>query len=100
MASTRIIRRHRRRAAATQPAAALLLCAVATLTGCGVSIPTDPHATLEGIEGGVLRAGYSPEPGLIEAGSPAPSGPLAELVADYAATEDATVTWTDRKSVV
>ncbi|MGF2948888.1 type 2 periplasmic-binding domain-containing protein [Microbacterium alcoholitolerans] len=73
-------------------AAALLLAA--SLTGCGISIPTDPDRTLENVSGGELRVGASPDTGLIEAAGATPSGPLADLVTTYAAELDASTDWT------
>ncbi|MGO1265698.1 hypothetical protein [Microbacterium gubbeenense] len=72
-------------------AAAVLL--IGTLSACGMTIPTDPDGTLDGIVGGDLRVGYSPEPGLIEAGAEGPTGPLADLVQDYARSEGAEAVW-------
>lgn len=74
----------------------IALTAVLALTGCAITIPADPDGTLDRIEGGELRVGVSIEPGLIElddAGTGA-SGPLADLVEQYAASHDADVVWT------
>lgn len=64
------------------------------LAGCGIRIPSDPDATLEHVEGGVLRAGVSPNDGWIELGGTAPTGSEAEALADFAASLDARVEWT------
>jgi hypothetical protein len=63
------------------------------LVGCGLSVPTDPDGTLTAVTEGELRVGVSPDPGLIEADGAAPSGPVAELVDDFAETLDAQPDW-------
>src|SRR5690349_6249505 len=60
--------------------AVLALCA-AVLTGCGLSIPTDPDGTLDRVTGDVLRVGASPSGELVVVSSTdAVSGPLPDLV--------------------
>lgn len=70
--------------------AVLLIGAAA---GCGMTIPTDPDGTSEGVVGGELRVGYSPEPGLIAAEGEEPTGPLADLVREYADSQGAEPVW-------
>jgi len=71
-----------------------MLAAVLLLTGCGIRVPTDPGGSLDRVQGTVLRAGASLEPGLVEIDGRDVSGPLAALVADFARTQDAEVDWT------
>ncbi|WP_449281289.1 hypothetical protein [Leucobacter sp.] len=66
------------------------------LQGCGLTVPTDPDGTLEGVRGGTLRVGLSPEPGLVEVSGGEPSGALIDLVEDFARRIDATPEWTVR----
>ena len=70
-----------------------ILCAL-FVTGCGIHIPTDPDGTLDHVEGGVLRAGISPNDGWVEVGGTEPSGTEVEALADFAASLDADVEWT------
>jgi len=65
----------------------------ALLSGCGVSIPTDPRGSLQQVEGGTLRAGIATEPGLAEFADGAASGPLVDLVEGFAREHDAEVAW-------
>ncbi|PCE13385.1 hypothetical protein AUC47_08905 [Microbacterium sp. SZ1] len=74
-------------------AAALLLAA--GLSGCGLTIPTDPDGTLESVRDAELRVGFSPDPGLITDDSGGPDGSLSELVSGFAETVDADVDWTE-----
>lgn len=64
------------------------------LAGCGIHIPSDPDGTLEHVEGGVLRAGVSPNDGWIEVGNGEPTGTEAEALAGFAEALDADVEWT------
>jgi len=74
--------------------AVLALCA-AVLTGCGLSIPTDPDGTLDRVTGDVLRVGASPSGELVVVTSTdAVSGPLPDLVTGFAESRDARVVWT------
>ncbi|MEV7631688.1 hypothetical protein AB0N64_04665 [Microbacterium sp. NPDC089318] len=66
----------------------------ATLTGCGMSIPTDPDGTLEKVTGGELRIGASPDSGLVDVDASTPSGPLPDLADRFAASLDAEPEWT------
>lgn len=63
------------------------------LVGCGIQVPVDPDGTLTDTTGGTIRAGYSPENGLIEGDSDNPKGPLAALVEGFADEIDADVEW-------
>ncbi len=71
-----------------------MLAAVLVLTGCGIQLPTDPDGSLDRIQGAVLRAGASPEQGLVDIDGSDVSGRLAELVVDFAREHDAEVEWT------
>jgi len=73
--------------------AATAVLLIGAVSGCGMAIPADPDGTLDGVIGGELRVGYSPEPGLIDVGAEGPTGPLADLVQDYARSEGAEPVW-------
>ena len=76
-------------------AGALLSVVFATsLVGCGLAVPTDPDGTLAGATGGELRVGVSPDPGLAEDDGDTPSGPVVDLVSDFAETINARPDWT------
>ena len=90
----RPIRRERHGAPVHRIALVLLAMLPAFLTGCGVSIPADPDGTLASVRGGVLRVGVSAEPGLTEIGGGTPSGPLVEVTESFAASIDASISWT------
>lgn len=64
------------------------------MTGCGMSIPTDPDSTLETVSGGNLRVGVSPDPPLVDDVGGRPSGSIIELVDAFAASIDAETEWT------
>ncbi|GAB78880.1 hypothetical protein AUCHE_17_00920 [Austwickia chelonae NBRC 105200] len=68
----------------------------ATLTGCGLRIPTDPEGTLDLIRARqTLRVGISHHPPRITATPPAPpTGPEIDLVHRYADHLGARITWT------
>jgi ABC-type amino acid transport substrate-binding protein len=71
------------------------VAAVLTLTGCGLTIPTDPDGTLESVRGGTLRVGASPNGELVIADdSNSVSGSEAELIETFADTLDANIEWT------
>ncbi|SDB82692.1 transporter substrate-binding domain-containing protein [Microbacterium enclense] len=80
----------RSRRAATLAAALGIL----VLSGCGIHIPSDPDGTLEHVEGGVLRAGVSPNDGWIELGDGEPTGTEAEALTGFAESLGADVEWT------
>lgn len=82
-------RRHRGLVAAAVTAILALL-----LSGCGVSIPSDPDGTLETVRGGELRVGVSPDPPLVEDAEDRPSGSVVDLVDDFASSLDADTDWT------
>lgn len=64
------------------------------MTGCGVTVPSDPNGSLQSVSERSLRVGASLEPGLIDSEGAALSGPLADLVEEFAAEIDTTVDWT------
>ena len=68
--------------------------ALGALTGCGVSIPTDPNGTLEHVRSGTLRVGVSPNDGWTEFVGEKPAGVDVELVTEFADRLDAEVVWT------
>lgn len=72
-----------------------LTTTVLTLAACGVTVPTDPDGTLDAVRGGELRVGVSPhEPWTVVPGDGPPTGLEVDLVAGFADTLDAEVTWT------
>ena len=75
-----------RRAATVAAALGILM-----LSGCGIHIPSDPDGTLEG---GVRRAGVSPNDGWVEIGDGEPTGAEAEALTGFAESLDADVEWT------
>lgn len=81
----------RRRLCAMFAAVAVALTA---FTGCGVTIPSDPHGAMDRIEGGVLRIGASPSVDLVTVDGDRVGGPLADLVSGFAEAHDARVVWT------
>ncbi|MGV2984599.1 hypothetical protein ACNPNP_12930 [Microbacterium sp. AGC85] len=74
--------------------ALLALVMIASLTGCGITVPTDPDGTLHSVTGGELRVGVSADEGLADASGANPTGPLVDLVDGFAASLDAEVDWT------
>lgn len=71
-----------------------LLAATLVATGCGAQIPADPDGTLDRVTGGELRVGAAVERGLVEVDGGEPSGPLVDLVEDFADSVDAEPEWT------
>ena len=69
------------------------ILALGALTGCGISIPTDPNGTLEHVRNGILRVGVSPNDGWTEFVGDEPSGVDVELVAEFADRLDTEVVW-------
>jgi len=67
---------------------------VGALTGCGVSVPADPHGTMDRVQNGALRAGATENPPWVEFGSGDPSGSEPELLREFAAGLGADVEWT------
>ena len=77
----------------TRRFAALCVAAAVLLTGCA-TIPADPDGTLDRVRAdGVLRAGASPGGGLVRVDGDRVTGPEADLVADFAASLGAEVSW-------
>ncbi len=66
--------------------------AVLLLSGCGISIPTDPGGTLESVTGGALRVGVTAEDRMSTDGD-TPEGPLPGLANDFAHSVNANTTW-------
>lgn len=86
------------RAGATPPRWSATLVAIAivsSLTGCGVTIPSDPDGTLAGVVNSRhLRVGASPAGSALAIDDGEVEGPLAGLVEEFADTYDAEVKWT------
>lgn len=78
---------------ATRSVLAAFVLAV-VLSGCGISIPTDPDGTLDRVRGGELRVGVSPNPGFIEVGGGRPSGAEIDAIEAFADHLDADIDWT------
>jgi ABC-type amino acid transport substrate-binding protein len=74
--------------------ALLALVVSAALAGCGVSVPVDPDGTLQAVSGSELKVGVSPDHGLADISGDMPSGPLIDLVDQFADSLDAEVDWT------
>lgn len=75
--------------------AALLLGAAVLLTGCGLTIPTDPDGTLDRVRSTeVLRVGASPRPGWVDLDEGTPTGREPRLATAFAADLGAEVEWT------
>lgn len=72
---------------------ALLVIAL-SVTGCGITIPSDPQGTLDRVRGGELRAGASPSGELVTVDGSDVAGSLADLVEGFADSVDARVIWT------
>lgn len=64
------------------------------LSGCGVSVPSDPDGTLETVSGGELRVGTSVDPPLVQDRVGAPSGSIVDLVDDFASSLGVEAEWT------
>lgn len=84
----------RRFAAVAALAAAFSVAFSALALSACAAIPRDPDGTLDRAVGGTLRAGASLSEGLVTDAGGEISGPLADLVEDFAATIDAEVDWT------
>ena len=70
----------------------LLLAALLALTGCG--IPRDPDGTFDAArERGELIVGASHTPPVLLVDGDAVSGPEAELIEEFAAAHEMSVTW-------
>lgn len=80
---------------ARRAASALVLGAGLVLSGCGLTIPTDPDGTLERVrDSGVLRVGASPRPDWVDLDGGLPGGREPRLVAAFADDLGAEVQWT------
>jgi len=64
------------------------------LTGCGIRIPSDPRGTLEAVEGGVLRAGISPNGEWVRLDGHEPHGIEVDALTTFAESLGAKVEWT------
>jgi ABC-type amino acid transport substrate-binding protein len=82
------------RLAAAVGAVLLMLSSAAALTGCGLSIPTDPSGTLASVEGGTLRAGVSPDGEWVQVDGEEPQGREPDAIRAFADSLDADVEWT------
>ncbi|WP_349426900.1 hypothetical protein [Microbacterium sp. LWS13-1.2] len=71
-----------------------LLVIALGVSGCGVTVPTDPQGTLDRVRGGVLHAGASASGELVTVDGSEVGGSLAELVEGFAESVDAKVEWT------
>jgi|SRR5690554_1241761 len=75
--------------------ALLLAVVVLALSGCGVTIPSDPDGTLDRVQGGVLRVGVSLSAPWTMAGPHAePAGIEVDLARAFAGSLGADVEWT------
>lgn len=72
----------------------LLLLACLVLAGCNAT-PADPEGTLERIQGGTIRAGFTANEPWAFPGSEGPTGVEVELIEDLAAELDAEVEWSE-----
>lgn len=68
--------------------------AVLASAGCAVRIPSDPDGTLDRVAGDVLRAGVSPNAGLVEVDGDDPTGAEVAAIEAFADHLDADVEWT------
>lgn len=84
----------RHRLAAALGAVLLLLSSPLALSGCGLTIPTDPSGTLAAVEGGTLRAGISPNGDWADVGGDEPQGREPDAIRAFADSLDADVEWT------
>ena len=74
-------------------ACAATLIAIVALTGCGLTIPSDPSGTLDRVEGEVLRAGASLDPGAVDREGARATGEIAARIEGFAREHDARVEW-------
>lgn len=73
----------------------ILLCGLLAVTGCGLSIPTDPSGTLEDVSGGTLRVGVTESGEWVQlTPGQEPAGIEPDLVRKFASTRDAQPQWT------
>ncbi|MFS0853659.1 transporter substrate-binding domain-containing protein [Microbacterium sp. 179-I 3D4 NHS] len=82
--------------------AALVAVLALLLTGCGVSVPADPHGTLDRAENGTLRVGVTENAPWVEldGGRAEPTGSEPELISAFAEEHDATIDWTEGSEAV
>ncbi|WEK62876.1 MAG: hypothetical protein P0Y60_07685 [Candidatus Microbacterium colombiense] len=78
--------------AATSTLAAIMTAVL--LSGCGISIPSDPDGTLDAVSGAELRVGVAPEGELVHVDGATPSGSVIDLVEGFAKSIDAEPEWT------
>jgi ABC-type amino acid transport substrate-binding protein len=71
-----------------------LAASVLLLTGCTVSIPSDPNGTLDQVSGGTLNVGVAPNGDFTIVTRGDVSGSEAVLVEAFAETIDADIEWT------
>lgn len=76
----------------------MLLLAGWGLTGCSLSVPSDPHGTLAAVTGGTLRVGVTANAEWVELPEGAqpdldPQGVEPDLVRDFAAGRQADIAW-------
>jgi len=74
--------------------AAAVAAASLLLGGCGVQIPTDPSGTLDAVQGGVLRAGVTPNGEWVRMDENEPTGSEIDALTRFAKSLDADVEWT------
>ena len=70
-----------------------LLVIALGVSGCGVTVPSDPQGTLDRVRGGVLHAVASISGELVTVDGSQVGGSLAELVEGFAESVDAKVEW-------
>lgn len=63
------------------------------LSGCAVSIPTDPNGTLDEVRDGSLRVGASPSEGWVDLDGDTPSGVDVDLVQGFADSLHSDIRW-------
>jgi ABC-type amino acid transport substrate-binding protein len=74
--------------------ATVLTAAALVLTGCGITVPSDPSGTLDAVRGGTLRAGISPNGDFVDVAGPEPTGSEVDAIEAFAKSLDAQVSWT------
>lgn len=73
---------------------ALVVGVLVGLTGCGITVPSDPNGTLDGVTDGVLRVGATPnDDRVLIDDDGVPSGNEVELVEAFADTLNAEIEW-------
>lgn len=75
-------------------ALAIATAILVALSGCGVTIPSDPHGTLDRVTGGVLRVGVTHnDPWVVVDSTADPVGDEPALLREFAARLDAQLVW-------